>query len=200
MTTIITGDVIGSTKSNDQKIWLEPLRACLGKRGTEPENWEIFRGDSFQIELNPIFQPLWFAIYLKATLKATAERDVRLAIGVGEKTYAAKKITESNGSAFIRSGQLFEKISKSKVTLAVDSGNPDEDEHLNISFRLAQHIMESWTKSSAEAVKVTMENPKANQKELAQILKIGQSSFSERLKRAAYEEITDLVISYDKMI
>lgn len=199
MTTVITGDIIGSTISNDQKIWLEPLRKCLGNRGTEPEDWEIFRGDSFQIELKQEYQPLWFAIYLKATLKSLAARDVRLAIGLGEKTFTAKKVTESNGTAFIRSGQLFEKISKSKVTLAVNSGNSSIDEYLNTSIRLAQHIMDNWTKSSAEVVRIAMENPFSNQMEISKILKIRQSSVSERLKRAAYDEIGGLIKSFNRI-
>ena len=43
---VLTGDVIGS-RNADPERWLPALKASLGAWGSEPHDWEIFRGDSF---------------------------------------------------------------------------------------------------------------------------------------------------------
>ena len=52
---------------------------------------------------------LHYAIRIKASLKSNENIDVRMAIGIGDITYNAHKVTESNGSAFVFSGEKFER-------------------------------------------------------------------------------------------
>jgi hypothetical protein len=70
------------------------------------------------------------ALEIKALIKKVApldERkkistiDVRLAIGIGEKTYSGESISESNGSAFIHSGDKFDVLKKENITLGIKS-------------------------------------------------------------------------------
>lgn len=51
MTAIITADIINSRKLVNQEIWITPLKKLLASYGATPKNWEIFRGDYFQIEI-----------------------------------------------------------------------------------------------------------------------------------------------------
>src|SRR3546814_11309760 len=56
------------------------------------------------------------AIGIKAIIKSIKQLDVRMAIGLGEISYVAKRVTESNGSAFVFSGEKFERLKKEKIS------------------------------------------------------------------------------------
>lgn len=196
MTSIITGDIINSKKSDPQK-WLKALKTILNSFGKSPLAWEIYRGDSFQLEVPPK-QALKACILIKATIKQFDNIDVRLAIGVGEKTYKSKNITESNGSAFINSGECFENLKK--TTLAIKSPFELFDTSINIMLELAQLTINNWTKTSAILVKTTLENPDLNQNQLAEIFNKTQGNISQGLKRAGFDEILKLLHYYKTQI
>ena len=196
MTSIITGDIINSKKSSP-KNWLEALKSILNSFGNSPKTWEIYRGDSFQLEVNPK-QALAACMLIKATIKQFENIDVRLAIGIGEKTYQSKNITESNGSAFVNSGECFESLKK--TTLAIKSHNELFDTSINIMLDLAQLTINNWSSTSAILVKTTLENPDLNQNQLAKILERTQGNVSQGLKRAGFDEISKLLHYYKTQI
>lgn len=196
ITSIITGDIINSRKGKNYE-WLKSLKEVLNQFGKEPEQWEIYRGDSFQMEV-PASDALKSAILIKASIKQYKELDVRLAIGIGEKDYQADKITESNGTAFVFSGECFESLKKSGM--AIKSNQKEFDETMNLYLDLASLIMNNWTPNSAEVVKISIENPNKTQEELAQILSISQSNISARMKRAGFDEIMRLEKHFRKLI
>ncbi|MDV7188237.1 SatD family protein [Lutibacter sp. TH_r2] len=196
MTSIITGDIINS-KMIAPSIWMPLLKQALSWYGSEPMQWEIYRGDSFQLEINPE-KALEAAILIKATVKNVKELDVRLAIGVGDKIYNSEKITTSNGTAFVNSGECFENLKKS--TLGFKSADENLNIQLNLLFDLAQLTMNSWTQKSSEIVKTVIENPNLNQKELAKILNKTQSAISKNLKIAGFDEIMRMETYYRKLI
>lgn len=193
---IITGDIINSRKATP-KVWLPYLKEALGAFGNEPKQWEIYRGDSFQLETTPQ-QALEAAIYIKATLKQHKGIDVRMAIGLGEKDYDSSKITESNGSAFIRSGACFESLKKQ--TLALQSDSEPFDTSLNLMLQLALLNMNTWLPATARIVKAAMDNPDLNQKELAALLENSQSNISEALIRAGFDEVQKMIRYYKTQI
>ena len=82
MTSILTGDIINSRNVATQ-LWLPILKDAFNAVGTSPKTWEIYRGDSFQVEINTIEDALLFAIKLKTALKKSKNLDVRIAIGIG---------------------------------------------------------------------------------------------------------------------
>ncbi|MFD1162521.1 SatD family protein [Hwangdonia seohaensis] len=196
MTSIITGDIINSKKSSP-KLWLQALKTILNSYGNSPLIWEIYRGDSFQLEIEPK-NALKACILIKATIKQFENIDVRLAIGIGDKTYKSDKITESNGSAFVNSGECFESLKK--TTLAIKSPFDEFDTTINIMLELAQLIINNWTSTSAILVKTTLENPDLNQNQLAEILERTQGNISQGLKRAGYDEISKLLHYYKTQI
>ncbi len=196
MTSIITGDIINSKKSSP-KNWLEALKSILNSFGNSPQTWEIYRGDSFQLEVNPE-QALQACMLIKATIKQFENIDVRLAIGIGEKTYQSENITESNGSAFVNSGECFENLKK--TTLAIKSPFELFDTSINIMLELAQLTINNWSSTSAILVKTTLENPDLNQNQLAEILERTQGNISQGLKRAGFDEISKLLHYYKTQI
>ncbi|MRX67464.1 SatD family (SatD) [Flavobacterium resistens] len=192
MTSVITGDIIGSRQQKSNH-WVDDLKKILSPFGATPSQWEVYRGDEFQIEVNNPEEALLTAILIKARLRAI-KSDARMSIGFGDKTHNAVKISESNGTAFIHSGELFETLKKQKVTLAMRSGDSDLDEKMNLMLQLALTFMDSWLVQSAEFVALAIENPNLSQEELGQKLGINQAAVSRRQKRAQF----DLVMNLDR--
>lgn len=192
MTSVITGDIIGSRQQKSNH-WVEDLKKILSPFGKTPNEWEVYRGDEFQIEIKNPEDALLAAILVKAHLRAI-KSDARMSIGFGDKTHTAEKISESNGSAFINSGELFETLKKQKVTLAMRTGDFAFDEKMNLMLQLALTFMDSWLVQSAEFVALAIENPGLSQEELGQKLGINQAAVSRRQKRAQF----DLVMNLDR--
>lgn len=192
MTSVITGDIIGSRQQQSEH-WVEDLKKILAPFGQTPSQWEIYRGDEFQIEVPNPEDALLVAILVKARLRAV-KSDARMSIGFGDKTHNAERISESNGTAFINSGELFETLKKQKVTLALRTGDLNFDEKLNLMIQLALTFMDSWLVQSAEFVALAIENPTLSQEELGQKLGINQAAVSRRQKRAQF----DLVMHLDR--
>ncbi|MBM6499203.1 SatD family protein [Flavobacterium macrobrachii] len=185
MIVILTADIINSRKLSSKK-WMNDFKQLLNSFGKSPNDWEIYRGDEFQLEIKNPEDAFLIAFQLKAFFKSI-NLDVRMSLGFGDKTYKTKKITESNGSAFIRSGELFETLKKQKINLAVNSGNPDFDEEFNLILQLSMSFMDSWLQQSAEFVLVAIQNPTLSQEEIGLKLGINQAAVSRRQKRSQYE-------------
>ncbi|MER3373966.1 MAG: transcriptional regulator [Allomuricauda sp.] len=196
MVAILTGDIKNSSAHKTTK-WLLLLKEALGKYGKEPKAWEIYRGDSFQLETHPE-NALEAAVYIKTCIKQIRHMDVRIAIGLGEKTYDAQKITESNGPAFVLSGECFENLKKQ--TMALKSASQDFDTPINLMLQLASLSMDSWLPATARVVKTALDNPKASQTELASILGKSQSTISEALIRAGFDEVQKMIQFYQSQL
>ena len=129
---IITGDIINSRKVNNPLEWMDPLKKLLNEQGKSPKTWDLYRGDSFQIEVKQPEETLGYAIRIKAAMKSLKDIDVRMAIGIGEKSFSAPQITQSNGEAFIYSGELLEKLVKDKQTMGIKTPWPEFNKEMNL--------------------------------------------------------------------
>ncbi|KAF2081930.1 hypothetical protein [Flavobacterium sharifuzzamanii] len=197
MTSVITGDIIGSRQQSEH--WVEDLKKILAPFGHTPSQWEIYRGDEFQVEVSNPEDALLTAILVKAHLRAI-KSDARMSIGFGDKTHNAERISESNGAAFVHSGELFETLKKQKITLALRTGNADFDEKINLMLQLALTFMDNWLVQSAEFVAVAIENPTLSQEELGKKLGINQAAVSRRQKRAQFDLVMNLDQYFRKQI
>lgn len=198
MTSILTGDIINSRKVASN-IWLPLLKSACNTLGTSPKTWEIFRGDSFQIEVESIENALMYAFKLKSFLKSIKSLDVRIAIGIGKKNNNYTNITEGSGDAFIRSGDAFDTLIK-KQNLAIISPWHDFDAIINTALSLGLLTMDNWSVNSADFAVKFLENPEKTQKVIAKELNISESSASERRKRAGLDEILQLEALYRQLI
>lgn len=197
MIAVITGDIINSRELPTQ--WIDKLKEALSAL---PKNskWEIFRGDSFQIEL-PTATALLTAIYIKACIKTVKGADVRMGIGLGKKQKGtSEKVTEANGEAYINSGEGFDTLKSNRVNLVIKSPSVAFDEDMNLYLKLALIAMDSWSPIASEVVKQTIENQNENQDKIAKISGRSQSSISEALKRAHFSEIMELENKFRKLI
>lgn len=199
MVAIITGDIINSSKVNTDK-WLPLLKETLKYFGKPPKEWDIYRGDSFQLKVDDPACALEVALIIKASIKTIKKLDVRMSIGFGDVTHDASRITESNGTAFIHSGERFETLKKDKINLAVKSDWEHFDLDINMFLKLALLTMNQWTENSSEIVRLALRNPDKSQAELGSLIGIKQNTVSTRLKRSAFDEIQAMNALYRKKI
>ncbi|MFY0626947.1 MAG: transcriptional regulator [Reichenbachiella sp.] len=195
MIAVITGDIINSQKE-DPSIWLLELKNAIARYQVNPKLYDIYRGDSFQLEIS-MHKALEAAIYIKSSIKKIKGLDVKMSIGIGDKTYTAESIKESNGSAFVRSGNCFENLKKRK--LAIKSSFPNHDKVLNIMIQLAMLTADRWAPVSAEITQKALIHREYNQNQLATLLKKTQSAISEGLKRSGFEEIKKMLEYYENL-
>jgi hypothetical protein len=195
MTAILSGDIINS-RQVDASIWMKTLKKALHTFGKSPKVWEVYRGDSFQLEVDAP-SALAAALLIKSEIKQHKELDVRIAIGLGTKTFSSTKITESNGTAFENSGDCFNAL---KSNLELKSPWPKLDHDLNIAISLALLTMDSWSTTNAYIFKNALHNPEMSQQELADKIKKSQSNISAGLKRSGYAELSRLLHHFRQQV
>lgn len=194
MICILTGDIKGSRKAKS-KNWLAELKELFLQFGKNPADWEIYRGDEFQIEIKDCEEALLIAFQIKAFLR-TISLDARMSIGIGEKTSKAKRISESNGSAFVYSGEAFDVMKKNKINLVVQSADNQFNKDMNLLIRLGLSFMDNWLAQQAEYVLLAINNPELSQEEMGEILKINQAAVSKRRKRANFDLMLEINLAY----
>lgn len=199
MIAVITGDIIDS-RTTDPAQWIKVLTSKLKQFGSTPKDWEIYRGDEFQLEVANPEEALIKALQIKSAIKKIKNLDVRMAIGIGDKTFEGKRISESNGSAFSNSGEQFNLLKKQKVTLAISTAEKDFDKELNLMLKLALAIMDNWSIGSAELAEIVFADPRLLQEEIGKRLQIKQAAVSQRANRAKLDLMMELVQHYHNQV
>jgi hypothetical protein len=206
---VIKGDIVASRQMDNPNRWLQPLKALFNQWGETPTQWELVWGDSFQLEITEIETALHKALAIKSLVKqitpTDSERtisplDVRMGIGIGEKTYTGKRLSESNGPAFIYADEAFEQLKKDKTNLAVKSPWSKLDTTFNLYLKLAGTFMDEWSVLSAELVACVLNNPEATQTEIGQQLGIKQNSVSGRWHRAHINEMMAVEAAFRQQV
>ena len=198
MVAVITGDIINS-EAQDVSKWLSALKGYLMGFGRSPEDWEIYRGDEFQLRVNRE-EALKVAIHLKSIIKSIKYLDVRISIGLGLESYIANRVSESNGPVYSLSGRNFDTIKQTGINLTIATGHDFYDHTLNLILKLALDFMDNWSTVSAEIVALALQYPQATQKEIAKKLGIQQSAVSQRQKRARLELVHELLAYYGQTL
>ncbi|REL33288.1 winged helix-turn-helix transcriptional regulator [Rhodohalobacter sp. SW132] len=193
MIATITGDIVQSQTVSNPSIWMDPLKKWFQSLGETPTDWQIYRGDSFQLEANSE-DALRVAIVIKSIIKKLNHKklDVRLSIGVGERGYREGYISESSGDAFVYSGTLLDELKQENVHLGIRTPSESINKELNLMFKLALVIMNSWTSKTAEVSELLFSEPGITQTDIADKLGIAQSTVNERIKRGSVHEIIEL--------
>ncbi len=198
MVAIITGDIINSAIQPNSS-WMEPLKAFFNEHGPTPGTWEIYRGDEFQLKVHPV-EALKVAFQCKAIIRSNPELDVRIGIGIGEESHRAERISESNGTAYQRSGRTFGLLKKRKSTLMLSTGKSEFDETWNLILALGLNFMDHWSPVSAEITALSLAHPNRSQIAFARQLDIKQSAISQRRKRARWKLVKSILTHFEKQI
>ena len=198
MIAIITGDIVNS-RGYDTTEWMGRLKTCLSQWGDTPKTWEIYRGDEIQLRL-PVDEALFAAIRIKALMKTIKGLDIRMGIGVGTESFVGAGVSESNGTAYQRSGITLEALKENKVNLMIATADSEYNRTLNLMLKLASDFMDDWSTVSADMVYLVLGNPEKSQQNLAKQLHIKQSAVSQRTKRARLDLVQELLAYYKSTI
>lgn len=200
METIITGDIVNS-RLTDSSVWLQPLKNLFNEIAYSEADWDIFRGDSFQISVSPK-DAFRVAVLIKTVIKKNSSKDidVRMAIGIGETNSRESKVSESTGQAFVYSGELLDNLSQKDVHLGIKTPWKRIDEEFNMMFKLALIVLNSWTVNTSEVAYELFRIPGITQTELAKKFGLAQSTINARIKRGSVYEIAELETYFRKRI
>lgn len=196
MISIITGDIVNSRKMSSE-IWLPQLKAYFETLGSRPKIWEIYRGDSFQIQ-TPIEAALTIAIIIKSIIKQNKGLDVRMSIGIGDVHYKSDSVTEAYGTAHIYSGESFENLKKDNLNIKTPI--QEINDYFNVITKLMSITMDSWKPATAETIYYALTHEELNQKELSQLLNKKPATINEALKRGGYHELLDTINLFKEKI
>ena len=136
--------------------------------------------------------------YIKTAIRTQKPLDVRMAVGVGEKTHRGKSVMTSNGPAYVYSGETFDGLKKQ--TFGIKTPWKNLDEQLNLIFNLATLQVEKWNANLSKTILFMLNNPTLTQIEAATILRKNQAQLSRELKRAGYEEILKTIYYCTKIL
>ncbi len=197
MIAIITGDIIKSRSVNPED-WQIPLKSYFKKITVQNKDWQIYRGDSFQLKVRAD-EALKIAICIKALLKKTSGKlNARISIGIGEITFEGGSVTESNGSAFIHSGEAFENLQNK--TLNIKTPFPIIDEYFNPICNLITAITDHWKTETASTIFTTLTHQDLMQKDIAIKQKKDATLISRDLKRGHFDAIIKTIQLFNKKI
>ncbi len=198
MIAVLTADLINSAQYN-AVVWMQVLKNALAVWGSNPKDWEIYRGDECQLRTHPQ-EALQIAIELKARIKSIKDLDLRIAIGLGDESFTADRVSECNGTAYHRSGRMLDELKLKKRKIGIDTGSDKFNETLNLLLDLASDFMDGWSTVSAEIVTWSLSQPDMTQAQLAKKLRIKQSAVSQRQKRARWSLLQELLYFYNKRL
>lgn len=188
---VITGDIINSTA---QAGFVEKLRWVLtdveAQFRLKKEDWEIYRGDSFQVVTGEPEHALMVAMLIRAGLRSGTyypdqqERfDAKTAIGIGTISRLRDKPGESAGEAFVYSGRKLDELQEKKYHMAIRTGFPVLDPLADSILRFADDIISNWSEVSADTACYHWFG-NYNQEQLAEQLGISQPAVNKRLHAA----------------
>jgi hypothetical protein len=189
---VLTGDIVKSREIAARSQLIEVLKEALeAAKEQHHAEYDLYRGDSFQVVVPSAPAAALVAMVIRAKLKSHSPKgsepwDVRISIGVGEITYRGAKITESDGPAFLLSGQGMEELNKKNRRLIVKAPWEEADRSLSLVTRFADDIVSNWSRYSAETAFYGLVYNES-QSVLAKRLGKSQSTIHDRIATAKLE-------------
>jgi len=153
---VLTGDIVKSREISPRAQLIETLKEALETaRQTHQAEYNIYRGDSFQMVIPAAHDAALVAIIIRSKLisrspKKSSTWDARVSIGIGDITFRGEKITESDGPAFLLSGNSMDELSKKNRRLIINAPWKQADRSLSLVTRFADDIISNWSRYSAE--------------------------------------------------
>ncbi|WP_337261630.1 MULTISPECIES: hypothetical protein [unclassified Serratia (in: enterobacteria)] len=191
---VITGDLANSQQV-DTASYIAHLDKLLSElqQAKRLQQYDIFRGDSFQIVSTPE-QGLLLAVYIRIALRAAnaAHWDARLAIGLG--TQQAKNT--GYGSAFLNSGNSLDNMAKN-CYLALKTDNEKINGIVSDLLPMLDHVIGRLSQSEAKIVQARMFT--GTNKSVAAALQKATSTVSATLKRAAFDEMMRFITAINRI-
>ena len=191
---VLTGDIVKSREIAPRSLLIEALKEALNiAKELHHAEYDLYRGDSFQMVVPSASAAALVAIIIRSKLKlhstvTSKTWDGRISIGIGGITYRGEKITESDGPAFLLSGQGMDELSKKNRRLIIKAPWDQADRSLSLVTRFADDIVSNWSRYSAETAFYSLVYNES-QSVLAERLGKSQSTINERMATAKLDLI-----------
>ena len=127
---VITGDIVNSGKVSPKTLWQDYYYQSIDAiKVAFPEadvRHQIFRGDSFQVDVSKPELIFLMAVILRASFKSnpvfyTKGVDVRLALGIGKVQFYSNMVNESDGEAYQLAGKIFDLLKKHNSKIDIET-------------------------------------------------------------------------------
>ncbi|OHX64044.1 AsnC family protein [Flammeovirga pacifica] len=204
MIAILTADIVSSTKTQNNALWSSCIEEVMQLPFFEEARWEIFRGDSFQVELNDPSKSLFLAVLLRIYINAQKELfdlkiDVRISIGIGKAGYEGDNVMSSDGHAYKLSGRNFDKLQATNRLLNIATAWDYDLIGFQESIQLIEHLISSWSFGSFTVAKHYLLGV-TKQKELAEIVGISQPAIHKRIQKDNMEGLVNYLNWFSQKI
>ena len=208
---IITGDIINSrrVKSDTRESLYNEVQLFL-KRLKE-EKWlkkvEQSGGDSFQCEVARIQYALRVALMIKCFIKAKTNipysisgkkikeitdisirlAGVRISIGISTADFIKRKLGESDGDAFLLSGEGLEQLKNEYSELSLKTNSQSLNIEVHSIVLLLDALVQKYFARQAEVILQKLQEKKED--EIARILNISQSAVNQSARSGKWHAI-----------
>lgn len=200
---VLTTDIVHSTKLNADEYAsvMRILKRLLESHAVRYKcQFEIFRGDSFQILYPNIHEAmksvLSLRLYLQAGIDGPAIK-LTQSLALGSVDKASENLSSSLGEAFILSGRRFDKASRGDFLLSFGSAFYSVD--LDISTLFLHHLMNGLTKKQAEVLYYYIDFDFPDQQSIADHMKMTRQNVTAHLKRSGAELVKAYLLGYQKI-
>ena len=189
---VLTGDIVKSRDITPRAQLIETLKEALETaKKTHHAEYDVYRGDSFQMVIPSAPAAALVAIIIRSKLishspKKSNPWDTRISIGIGGITYRGEKTTESDGPAFLLSGQGMDELNKKNRRQIIKAPWEHADRSLSLVTRFVDNIISNWSQYSAETAFYSLVYNES-QSVLAKRLGKSQSTINDRIATAKLE-------------
>jgi hypothetical protein len=202
---VLTGDIVNFTQlpDKDRLKLISETESLLKSWANQPNEAEVFRGDSFQLILNDVAIAVKKSIQLICWFKKHSDEKnkinvgSRISIGIGAIAYKGRSVLDSDGEAFHLSGRNFDKMANNEL-LSVKTADDSINEQIAIILTFANIVINQWTASQAEVIYMALDDYTQNR--MAEELGIKQGAVNSRLKLANWKTIHDGVTYITELI
>ncbi|MCK0752758.1 hypothetical protein [Chromohalobacter japonicus] len=201
---VLTGDIVGSRRINDQTRLDQALESALGLLESQYGACvDRYRGDGFQVALRSPVQTMTAAVLTRAALirhspsrRETWDARIAVAIGSGHLPKTGR-FASANGEVYVRSGQALDALSEGDTRFALSL--PEPDDTLALLTRFADATLQGWTHNAAEVMYWQLQHAET-QKALAKRLGRAQSTIHQRLHAARWPLIEEYLAHVEQRI
>jgi len=193
---VLTGDIVNFTQLPDKERLklIGETESLLKSWVNQPNEAEIFRGDSFQLIIGDITTAIKKGIQLICWFKKHSDEknkiylSSRISVGIGAIAYKGKSVLDSDGEAFHLSGRNFDKMTDNEI-LSIKTANEGINKQIAIILIFANIVIDQLTAAQAEVIYMAIDN--YTQTRMAEELGIKQGAVNSRLKLANWKAIHD---------